>query len=155
MLFEIIYRWFTFLFGGDMADFLAGYACPSKTVPGGGYIFVNQFVTYGIIALATAAFFMLLYYYVINHPRFNSWWSWLLMALIVGIINLFIGTKVSLNDLDAGNVQECLINGGNGGVNTFTCWMFGLANFLVSAIFFVILSIGLKWWSRNCKRSPF
>ena len=154
MFFETIYRWFAALFGGDMADYLSGYVCPSKETEG-GYIGSNQFVMYGFIALGIALAVMLIYYYVINHPRFNKWWSWLLMLVFVGLSNLFIGSIMTLNDLNAGNIGDCLINGENGGIFNSNCWMFGLANFFVSAIFFIVFSIGLKWWSTNCKRTPF
>lgn len=154
MVFETIYRWFVALFGSDMADFLAGYQCPSEESEG-GYLASNQFIMYGFIALGTALAIVLIYYYVINHPRFNKWWSWLLMLVLVGSINLFTGAIMTSNDLAAGNIGECLINGANGGIYATNCWMFGLANFFVSAIFFIIFSICLKWWSTNCKYTPF
>lgn len=150
MLFETIYRWFASLFGGDMADYLSGYDCPSE-----GFTANNKFVMYGFIALGVALVVALVYYYVINHPRFNKWWSWLLMLLLVGLINLFVGAGMTLGDLYAGDIGDCLINGENGGIYNSTGWMFGLANFFVSAIFFFVLSISLKWWSVNCKRTPF
>ena len=142
---ETIYRWFAALFGGDMADYLSGYVCPSQETEG-GYIGNNQFVMYGFIALGIALAVMLIYYYVINHPRFIKWWHWLLMLVLVGLSNLFIG---------AINIGDCLINGSNGGISDSNCWMFGLANFFVSAIFFIIFSISFKWWSSAGKRTPF
>jgi len=154
MFFETIYRWFASLFGGDMADYLSGYVCPSEESEG-GYLASNQFIMYGVIALGIAFVVMFFYYYIINHPRFNKWWSWLLMLLLVGLSNLFIGALITSDDLSVGNMGECLINGENGGIYDSNCWMFGLADFWVSAIFFIIFSIGLKWWSTNCKRTPF
>lgn len=154
MFFETIYRLFIALFGGDMADYLSGYVCPSEDSTG-GFLAGNQFVMYGFIALGVALVIMLIYYYVINHPRFNRWWSWLLVLVLVGTINLFVGTGMTLGDLDAGNIGDCLIAGGNGGIYTSNCWMFGLANFFVSSVFFIVFSIVLKWWSTNCKRTPF
>lgn len=150
----MIYRWFASFFGGDMANYLSGYVCPSETT-NGGYIGENQFTMYGFIALGIALAIVLIYYYVINHPRFNKLWSWLLMLLLVGISNFTIGGSMTLGDLYDGNMEDCLMNGQNGGIDTVNCWMFGLANFLVSTIFFIILSIGLKWWSSSCKRTPF
>jgi hypothetical protein len=154
MLFETIYRWFASLFGGDLADYLSGYICSSEETEG-GYLGSNQFVMYGFIALAIALVIVVIYYYGINHPRFNKWWSWLLMLLLVGLSNLFIGALMTSGDLAAGEIGDCLINGENGGIYDSNCWMFGLANFIVSVLFFIIFSVGLKWWSTNCKRSPF
>ncbi|MDR2146280.1 MAG: hypothetical protein LBE91_07475 [Tannerella sp.] len=154
MFFETIYRWFAALFGGDMADFLSGYECPSEDTEG-GYLDSNQFLMYGFIALGIALAVVFLYYYVINHPRFNKRWSWLLMLMLVGLSNFFIGAGITLGDLWAGNIGECLVNGENGGIYESSCWMFGLANLFVSAGFFIFFSVALKWWSTNCKRVPF
>jgi len=154
MFFETIYCWFVSLFGGDLADYLSGYICPSEESEG-GYVASNQFVMYGFIALGITLGIVLLYYYAFNHPRFNSWWSWLLVLLFAALTNLFIGAGITLGDLSAGDMGDCLINSGKGGIHNSDCWMFGVANFFVSAIFFTIFSFGLKWWSRNCSRSPF
>lgn len=154
MFFETIYRWFISFFGGDMADYLSGYVCESDTSEG-GFLGRNQFTMYGFIALGIALAIVLIYYYVINHPRFVKWWSWMLMLLLVGVLNLIIGGAMTVGDLNAGEIGDCLLNGENGGVYASNCWMFGLANFFVSAIFFIIFSIGLKWWSTSGKRTPF
>jgi hypothetical protein len=153
-IFEVIYRWFGSFFGGDMADYLSGYVCPSD-VTDGGYLGENEFLMYGFIALGIAFAVMFIYYYAVNHPRFNRWWSWAIMLLFVGFANLFIGAFGTLGDLWAGNIEDCLVNGSNGGIGTATCWLFGLANLVISMVFFIILSFVFKWGSRNCKYSPF
>lgn len=154
MFFETIYRWFVSLFGADMADFLSGYVCPTDIFDG-GFDGKNGFVMYGFIAMGIALALVILYYYVIDHPSFNRWWSWGIMLLTVGFANMFIGATMTLTDLNAGNIGDCLRYGSNGGVDPLTCWMFGLANFIVSVIFFIIFSLALKWWSRNANYSPF
>ena len=149
-VFEVIYRWFLGLFGENMADFLAGFDCSAED-----YVLTNQFLMYGFMAMGVALAMVFIYYYVINHPRFNKLWHWLVMLGVVGLVNLFIGAGMTLGDLNAGNIGDCLMNGENGGIYDSDCWMFGLANFFVSAMFFIVFSIGLKWWSTNCKRTPF
>ena len=151
-MFETIYCWFVAWFGNDLADYLAGGECLYDD--DGQFVELafsgsNQFPMYGFIALGIALAVMLIYYYVINHPRFNRWWSWLLMLLLVGFVNLFIGSGILLGDYYSGVIGDCIP------IYLSDCWMFGLANFFVSAIFFIIFSVGLKWWSTNCKRTPF
>lgn len=152
-MFDTIYGWFSSMFGGDLDSYLLGYICPTEEAEASWG--TSQYTMYGWIALGTALAIVLIYYYVINHPRFNKWWSWALILLLVGLSNLFVGAGMTLSDLSAGNIGDCLINGENGGIYDYNCWMFGLANFFVSAIFFIIFSVGLKWWSTNCKRTPF
>jgi len=154
IFFETIYRWFISFFGSDLADYLSGFVCATKEQEE-GYFGSNHFLMYGFIALGVALAVVLIYYYVINHPRFNRRGSWLLMLLLVGVINFFVGALMTRGDLNAGNIGECLVNSEKGGVSIGDCWMFGLANFFVSVIFFIIFSVGLKWWSTNCKRTPF
>ncbi|MCL1938560.1 MAG: hypothetical protein FWF52_09230 [Candidatus Azobacteroides sp.] len=152
--FEVIYRLLVSFFGDDLADYLSGYVCPSEESEG-GFLGSNHFVMYSIIALVVALVVMLVYYYAINSPKFNTWKSWLLMLLLVGMSNLLVGALNTSGNLAAGEIGECLVNGGNGGIYAYNCWMFGFANFLVSAIFFIIFSFAFKWKSTNCKYSPF
>jgi hypothetical protein len=149
-MFTTIYEWFISFFGGDMADYLFGKNCETGEFDGS-----NQYNMYGFIALGIALGVVLVYYYVINHPRFSKWWSWLLMLLLVGVSNLVIGGAMTIADLNAGNIGDCLLNGENGGVDATICWMFGLADGIVSILFFSIFSIAFKWWSTNCKMTPF
>lgn len=154
MFFETIYRWFASLFGGDMADYLSGYICPSEESEG-GYLGNNQYIMYGFIAIGIALAVMFIYYYVINHPRFNRWWSWLLMLLFIGLSNFTIVIGMLWNEWYTVGTAECLIAGENGGIDGNTCIGFGVAHAIVSILFFIIFSFGFKWWSTNCKRSPF
>jgi hypothetical protein len=154
MFFETIYRWFASFFGGDMADYLSGYICPSEESEG-GYLGYNQYNTYGPFALVIALAVMLIYYYGINHPRFNTWRSWLVMLFLVGVSNFVIAVGMLWNEWYTVGTAECLIAGGNGGIDGNTCLSFGMAHSIISILFFIIFSIGLKWWSTNCKRTPF
>jgi len=153
MFFETIYRWFTAFFGGDMADYLSGYVCPSE-LSEGGYLANNQFLMYGWIAVGIALAVVLLYYYVINSVKFDTWKSWLLMLFLVGVSNFGVAIGRLWNEYHAVGTAECLIYGGNGGINGNTVIGFGFANFIVSVIFFIIFSFAFKWWSRNCRYVP-
>ncbi len=142
---EFIYRLFGAFTGGDILDYLSGFNCEEEA-----YVGSNQFLLYGFIALGIASLVMVIYYYIINHPSFNRWWHWLIMLGVVGVSNLLIGALRLISHLDTGMIGECLEYGSNGGVDIATCWMFGLSNFFISIIFFIILSITFKWWSTSC-----
>ena len=83
---EFFYRLFGAFTGGDMLDYLSGFNCEEEA-----YIGSNQFILYGFLALGIASLVMVVYYYIINHPRFNRWWHWLIMLGVVGVSNLLIG----------------------------------------------------------------
>jgi hypothetical protein len=159
-MFESIYLWFEALFGRNLESYLKGDVCENEAadVVSGS----NQFIIFGILSLILALVFVIMYYYVINHPRFNRWWSWLTVLLVGGVINLFIGFGWTSYSLSNGCIGDCLLynlqddpDKQNRLIGNMDCWGFGIDNFIVSVMFFIALSFILKWWSRNCKRSPF
>jgi hypothetical protein len=146
--FEFIYRWFVSWYGADLADHLAGAICDDGNVifPPDGK---NLYTPIGIVALAIALVIFVVYYYIVNSASLNKWWHWLIVMLFIGIINLFIGYDWTYSELP--NVAtDCLPN-----VSETDCWLFGLANFFISILLFIIFSIAFKWGSRNCRRTPF
>jgi amino acid transporter len=159
-LFGNIYCWFESLFGQNLAEYLWGYNCLTQVYSG-----KNLFNSIGLITAVVSLAFVLAYYYLplylFNHPRSNRWWNWLIILLIAGIINFFIGYWWTINDFLNGNIGDCLIYTRDEQENIIAqhifksdCRIFGLSNFIISTIFFVGWSMMLIWWSRNCKHSP-
>lgn len=150
-----IYCWFESIFGLNLADHLWGF-------DGADYTKSMLYNTIGVIAIVISLAMVLIYYYVINHPRFQKWWNWLIVLLFNSTINLFIGYAWCINDLNNGYIADtlCYLRDENVEIVGYLitagdCWGFGIANFIVSAIFFIIFSFSLKWWSSNAKYSPF
>lgn len=154
MIFETIYRWFAGLYGRDLADFLAGFKCASDGIDG-GFVGANLFLGYFFWAAVSAFGIMAIYYYVINHPKFIKWWSWLIMLVVVFVINMLYGATSALNYMGDGKIDDCLVHGNMGGVSDYTCWMFGITNGIIAIILFFIFSVSFKWRSSNAKRTPF
>ena len=151
----IIYCWFESLFGRNLAEYLWGF-------DGNEYTGAVGYNTIGIITIALSLAVSLTYYYLINHPRFNRWWSWLIVLLVNGTINLFVGYSITVNALLNGEIADSLVyerdvegNIVSELITISDCWGFGFSNFIVSTMFFIILSLFVKWGSRNCKYSPF
>lgn len=152
-----IYCWFEFLFGQNLGEYLWGYDCSTQAYGG-----KNLFNIIGFITLSVSLLFVLGYYYAINHPRFSRWWHWLIVLIGAGIINLFIAYGWTVNDFLNGNICDSLLYERDGDGNIVSqliyssdCLLFGVANFFISTMFFIVLSFSFKWGSRNCKHSPF
>jgi hypothetical protein len=152
---EFIYRWFVSLYGNELADHLSGFDCTEQA-----YIGNNLYIPIGVVAIAIALVFMVGYYYLINSAKLNKWWHWVVVLLLVGGINLFIGYGWTSGELP--NIGDCLmyLNGDKESnpvalITEQECWLFGLANFFVSSLFFIAFSFAFKWWSQSCKRTPF
>lgn len=160
-LFRNIYSWFYDLYGENLYEYLKGWSCESEALTN-----PNHFFLIGLITIGISLSFVLLYYYAIHHPRFANWWSWLIVLFTVGIINLFVGFGYTYTKFTDGQIEECLLYNNvfdeNGNLLQQTqliwesdCWGFGIANMIISIIFFIIFSFCLKWWSRTSKYVPF
>ena len=155
-----IYCWFESLFGQFLGEYLWGYNCQTEL-----YSNKNLFNSIGIITIGISLVFVLAYYYLplilFNHPRSNRWWNWLIILIVAGIANFFVAYGWTINDFLNGNIGDCLMYSRDSEGNIISeliekkdCWLFGLSNFFISAMFFIAWSIILKWGSRNCKYSP-
>ena len=152
-----VYCWFESLFGKNIGEYLWGYDCNTQTYDG-----KNLFNTIGLITIGVSLLWVLIYYYAINHTRFSQWWHWMIILLVSGIINFFIAYGWTINDFLNGAIGDCLMytRDEEGHITSQLiykndCWLFGLSNFFVSILFFIVFSFMFKWWSRNCKHSPF
>lgn len=152
--FGTVYCWFNAFFCQNLESYLWGFDGMDYT----GRIWFN---TFGVVAIAISAVIVLLYYYVINNPRWNRWWHWLVFLGLNGLINMFYAAAKTLSALNTPLIPESLlyerdINGEvvSTLIHSSDCWGFGFANFIVSTIFFVVISFLIKWGSSNCKHSP-
>jgi hypothetical protein len=157
-----IYSWLNPIYGTELYEYLKGNDC------NGVNIGPNHFLTIGIMVIGISFLLFFIYYYVINHPRFNRWWQWLIFLILTGIINLFTGFGYIYTKWHDGVIPACFTHEqvetaqdgsiygvGNQILSDFNCWQFGIANAIVAIVFFIIFSFAFKWWSRNSKYSPF
>ena len=169
-----IYSWFRDIYGTELYDYLKGVDC------NGAFIGPNHFITIGLITIAIAFVISCLFYFV-RHAKFNHFLSWLIILCVVGAINLLFGYGFTYNEYQ-GNMPDYVIYGmenvtnptdDNGDpiecetcecmipvanaiqkVSTDTCWKFGLANMLIAIMFFLVFSIILKRFSKDCQHTP-
>lgn len=84
------------------------------------------------------------YYYVINSVNFDRWFHW---AGVLGVITLA-----------APIVCYAVINGilkSNGLDYTGEAVQFIMQLFVMTAVLFVVASFSMRWWSTNCRHTPF
>ena len=105
----------------------------------------------GIVMFTSIVVVGLLYYYIINHPRWNRWFWWLLIGFLLAVANSITAWVMANNMLDKLYTDAGMQ------------MSYGLAQFLpfsvvagvLTLFFFFIFSFIIKWGSRNCKNSPF
>lgn len=110
----------------------------------------NQFPSIFISTVAICLFAFLLFYYVFNSPRFNRWWSWLIMLVIVGVSAFVWGYQVVNADIVSQSIAPSLIEK----IGSLNASMFGLYNMILAIIIFWVFSIVFRHWSKNCKHCP-
>ena len=150
------YCFFSSFFGNNLADYLWGYNCGSEDFSNS--IIFNQI---GLMTGGISFLFVMTYYYIINSPKFNRWWSWAIMMLLNSLLALFSGYYWVYSDLKSGNIGNCLMftqssegEAMDSSILNSDCWGFGIANFIIAFVFFTIFSLLLNWKSRNCRYSP-
>lgn len=105
----------------------------------------------GIVMFVSVVIVGLLYYYVINHPRWNRWFWWLLIGLVLALCNMVSAWVMADSMLvklysDAEMVMP---------YDIVEFLPFSLVAGLLSLFFYFVFSFIIKWGSRNCKHSPF
>lgn len=154
-LFGNIYYWFVNLFGEYLHSFLWGYDCQTNS-----WEATNHYLMIGWVMLLTTLLLFAIYYYWLNHPRFNKWWHWLIVGLGAFVINLLFARGCANYYLADGLIPDCLLytTQPNGeviqNIYSYHCWMFGVANGIISFVLFGIVSIIGKRWSINCRHTP-
>lgn len=148
--FGSIYCIFEDFFGLDLAEYMWGTASSVSQT--------NSFIGVGFSMFGISLAMVIIYYYLINHPRLNNWWGWLIFLVTNALINFIVGWQYVLKDYYDGkmvtinpstNLQVPL----NIGETEILC--FGVSNMILSIIAFILFSFIAKWWSTNCSRAPF
>lgn len=100
-------------------------------------------ITPGLVTLFVPLIFFGLLYYVINRSDFNKWYHWLLMMLLSSSICFGVVAFVMFK-------QRANFIGG-----TFSSISWGISSFGISALVFIVASFLGKWWSTQCRNTPF
>ena len=110
----------------------------------------DKFPTIFCVTVGTAVLLFFAYYYIFNHPRWNRWYHWLIPLLITMATGYILGYVIVSTDLSSGVIAQSLqpyIGAGN-------AIMFGIYNAVFGGLFFFLLSLFFRSWSKNCKHSP-
>ena len=111
----------------------------------------NQFPTIWLVTFFSALLVFVVYYYILNHPRFNKVWHWLITMAVLAI-GIFIWSRgLVMSDIAGVSLHpvDPALN-----VSADNALMFGVYIAVLSAIFFLFFSIVGRFGSKNCKNSP-
>jgi hypothetical protein len=100
---------------------------------------------------------VVLFYYIINSVRFCKKRHWAIMLGISGLV-VFVINIATCFSMEGKQIPRDASNPAAGylfnqGDSVF--FIFSLQMFLFACFYFFILSIIVKWWSTNCRKTPF
>lgn len=129
------------LYGRDLSDFLWGFN-------GSGFTGQNLYNSIGLIAFIVSAVIIVVYHFIWDSASTHKLRYWFITMIANSIINLCIGIGLILPKFKQGYIPSML------NVNSLNCWMFGLANGIMSILFFFILSVMFKRFANNTRNTP-
>lgn len=103
----------------------------------------SMYLVIAIVTVLVSWGIAFIYYYLINSVRFDRWYHWLLMLLASILLAPCVDIAYSNSSSSAigTDFSSDILN-------------FAIINILVTAIFFIIASFSIRWWSYNCNHTP-
>ena len=104
----------------------------------------GHYTTVGLLVAGVAWGLSAVYYYAVNSVSFSRWYHWLIV-LAVAAVAVTIATYVWLDGQfadDGLDFSGQLLN-------------FAVITMLVEAVAFTVASFSMRWWSSNCRHTPF
>lgn len=139
--FASIYELFVNVYGTDLGEHLYGVDCAGN-VEGGLYSGIGL----GMIILTLIL--VVVYYYAYVNPDRSRWYHWLIWLLGNFLLQFLIAFYLPYRDLNSGFICESFL------VTVDNTVFFGLINAIISAIFFILFSYLLRWWSPDGRQTP-
>lgn len=143
-VFASIYELFN-LYGPSLGKYLFGLSTSCV-----GYDPIGPYTMFGLVLIMSSLSISIIYYYVINHPRFNKWYHWLIIAILNLLINGGFAFYMTYTDLTIGNICKEIISQ----ISVADCFWFAFTNAIWSLVFFIAFSFSIRWWSTNCSSTP-
>lgn len=106
----------------------------------------QTYIMVGVSMVLISLFGVILFYYIINHPRFNKWFPWLITVIFFCLINFVIAY------FKADGVVWNTYESTDGYVTSIV--NFAIANAFWTFLLMLILSYLMRWKSTNCKHAP-
>lgn len=145
--FEFFYSLGKVFYGNALFEHLKGY---DSSIGGFNPEYWRFFGLLVGHVIAPALILFLLYYYIVNHPRLNRWWHWLIGLGAIALYSFVSGRGFVMGDIRNEAIDPDLA----GQISSFNASMFGVYESLLAMLLFFLLTLTLRHWSANCKNSP-
>jgi hypothetical protein len=148
---EDLFSLFETLYSIDLSNYIWGQLSPAQES--------NLYGIFGWAMALSTLVIAVVYYFVIDRYSLSHWWCWLIAMVIPAAINIIVGYSVLANQDNQGMMIDA--KGNSLGFNSFDFLSFGIADGLVSILWFIILTLIFKILFKynlahsQCSKSPF
>lgn len=104
----------------------------------------GNYTTVALLAVGVAWVLAAVFYYAVNSVSFSRWYHWLIV-LAVAAMTVPVVAYVWLDGQFAGDGLDF-----SGQLLSFS-----LMAMLVEVVIFTVASFSMRWWSSNCRHTPF
>lgn len=108
----------------------------------------SLYATIGIITIVSALLFNLIFYYLINRPKFSKWYNWVFIGVLHLIVCLFCSYFIPKDNFYT-------LFSGNDPYTRSDYLGFALINQISAIFFFIIWMLIVRWKSSHAKTTPF
>ena len=104
----------------------------------------GNYTTVALLAVGVAWVLAAVFYYAVNSVSFSRWYHWLIV-LAVAAMTVPVVAYVWLDGQFAGAGLDF----------SGQLFSFSLMAMLVEVVIFTVASFSMRWWSSNCRHTPF
>ena len=104
----------------------------------------GNYTTVALLAVGVAWVLEAVFYYAVNSVSFSRWYHWLIV-LAVAAMTVPVVVYVWLDGQFAGDGLDF----------SGQLFSFSLMAMLVEVVIFTLASFSMRWWSSNCRHTPF
>ena len=109
-----------------------------------GWFIQGNYTTVALLAVGVAWVLAAVFYYAVNSVSFSRWYHWLIV-LAVAAMTVPVVVYVWLDGQFAGDGLDF----------SGQLFSFSLMAMLVEVVIFTLASFSMRWWSSNCRHTPF
>ncbi len=104
----------------------------------------NLYLIVAVVSVLVAWIAAGAFYYLINSVSFSRWYHWLLVLGIASVLSAVV------NYIYPSGIFSDLGYDFSGQLFSFCVF-----DLVVTAVLYVVASFGIRWWSSNCRHTPF
>lgn len=113
-------------------------------------LYLNElYPVFGLISWGSSLIALIFFYFIINHPRVNRWFHWVIIAVTIALINGIVSFTITTNKFGALGLDY--------GLEHFYFAIINILFTLASITFFTFIFRVTRFTelSRNCSTCPF